>query len=252
VMAIVLMMILQITNGILGATLAQRQQMDSVAAARRALDVLSVDLEHAVAGNTAAILAPDAASTNLLCLLTTRGGPVGTAGHRFLAVRYSTNSAGQLFRSYGSANYTSANLLQAAATAATNSPSGPLASGILQIRLLALGDGANSYPLGQPPAPHWSTNSYNGLTPPSGYKALIGTQAAFAAGLTNRTRALEAWVAAVDSQNLGILATLGKTETVRSALLGDPTAWREQVDNADIPPTCKSGIRILKKTIPIP
>jgi len=252
VLGMVLVVVLQITNGILGATLAQRQQTDSVAAARRALDVISVDLQTAVAGNTAAILVPASGeSSNLFALVTSRGGPVGSSGHRFLAVRYSTNDSSQLIRQYASVNYTVSNLLESAVRA-DSTTNHPLASGILQIRIKALADGMNAYPVDSPPSPNWSTNNYNGLAAPSGFKALLGPRASFASGLTNRTRALEVSIAAVDSQNLQILSQIGKLATARSALAGDPANWRTSVDSADIPATSKSGIRILKKTIPLP
>ena len=251
VMAMILVIMVQVVNGILKASSMQNQQMDSVASARRALDVMSVDIERAVVGNNAAILAPDTASVNLFALLTARGAPSGSANHRILAVTYSTNSNLQLYRSYSSGNYSQPNLLNLAGNA-TTTPMEPLAKGILAISVKALADGTNSYDLSSAATANWATNSYNGITPPSGYKALITTTPSFAASLTNRTRALDIWVAAVDDQNLLILNDTGNLSAAQGVLGADPTTWRAGIDSAAIPSQTKSAIRILRKTIPIP
>jgi len=254
ILAMILVIMLQVINGIMRATLIQNQQMDSVASARRALDVMATDIEQGVVGNNAAILAPAAAgSATNLALLTSRGGPLGSSSHRFLAVAYSTNESNQIFRSYGSVTYnaTAADLLDSAANA-TTTPTEPLAKGILRLSIRALADGANVYEISDSASANWATNSYNGLKPPSGFKAILTTTPSFASGLTNRTRALEVWIAAVDEQNLSILHKTSKLTVAQAALGTDPAVWRDQVDVADIPPQTKAAIRILKKTISTP
>jgi type II secretory pathway pseudopilin PulG len=249
VLALILVMMVQVVNGLLQSTRTQSQQMDSVAAARRALDVITTDLNNAVIGENAAILAPDGAGSSLLALLTSRRGTNGAANHRFLAVSYSTNANSQLIRSHGSVNFGETNLLTGI-TNATNS-AGPLAKGILAIKVLAVADGTNTYALGSAAANNWSTNIYNGFAPPSGYNAIITRAPTFSSGLTNRTRAIEVWVTAVDDQNYTVLEGAGKLAAVRGLLGADPTAWRGAIDNAAIPAQAKSGIRILNKTIPV-
>ena len=250
VLALILVMMVQVVNGLLLSTRTQSQQMDSVATARRALDLIATDLNNAVVGENAAILAPDGAGSNLFALLTSRRGASGTANHRFLAVRYSTNANSQLIRSYGSVNFGETNLLFAATNTAT--PAESLAKGILAIQVRALADGTNSYALGSTAANNWSTNSYNGIAPPAGYNALITRTPSFASKLTNRTRAVEVWITAVDDQNYNLLEGGNKLAAVRGLLGADPTTWRSAIDSAAaIPSQAKSGIRILNKTIPV-
>ena len=249
VLALILVMMVQVVNGLLQSTRTQSQQMDSVATARRALDVIAADINNAVIGENAAVLTPDGVDSNLFALVTSRRGANGAVNHRFLAVRYSTNTNSQLIRSYGSLNFGETNLLTGT-TNATNS-AGPLAKGILAIKVLALADGTNTYALGSAASNNWSTNIYNGFAPPSGYNALITRAPSFSSGLTNRTRAIDVWITAVDDQNYTVLEGGGKLATVRNLLGTDPTAWRGAIDSASIPSQAKSGIRILRKTIPV-
>lgn len=253
ILAMVLVIMLQVINGIMRASLIQSQQMDSIASARRAMDVIAMDIERGVVGNNAAILAPSGSSTNLLALLCSRGAPGAATAHRFLAVTYSTNNSNQIFRSYGSVtfNATASNLLVLAANA-TTTPLEPLAKGILRVSIKALADGANSYEISTNASANWATNSYNGFTPPSGYKAIITTTPPFSSSLTNRTSALEVWICSVDEQNLRILNDMSKLSVAQAALGTDPSLWRDQIDAASIPAQTKTAIQILKKTIPTP
>lgn len=251
ILALVLGLLLQIVNGLLQSTRTQNQQISSIASARRALDVMAADLKNGVVGENAAILAPVGNSnSNLLSLVTHRRGPNGSnASHRFLAVSYSTNDSGQLFRSYGSVNFSQTNLLAAATN--TSTPLEPLAGGILAFQIHAVTDTAN-FPVGTAAFANWATNNYNGIATPAGFQALITRSPTFASALTNRSRALEIWVAAADQQNYDVLAGLGKLATVRDAMGTEPAAWRQEIDAAPIPSQSKAGIRILSKTIPLP
>jgi len=180
-----------------------------------------------------------------------RRGPNGDATNRFLAINYSTNGSDQLFRSYGSVDYSQNNFLTVAY--ATNTPSYPLASHILGVEALAVTETTN-YPLTTNPEANWATNHYNSTNSTPDFNALITTKPNFASGLTNRTYAMQIWIAAVDEQNYSLLTHnsdfYGK---VKDALSGDPIGWRDQIDsNRNIPSTIKSGIRILSKTITLP
>lgn len=253
ILAMILVIMLQVINGIMRATVIQNQQMDSVSSARRAMDVMATDIEFSVVGNNAAILAPASVGfTTNLALLTSRGGPVGSSSHRFLAVAYEKNGT-DLFRSYGSLTYnaTTVDLLNSAINTPTK-PIEPLAKGIISLSIRALADGANVYEISDPASANWATNSYNGITPPGNFKAILTTSPSFASGLTNRTRALEVWMAAVDEQNLRILNETSKLTVAQAALGTDPANWRNQIDAANIPPQTKAAIRILKKTISTP
>lgn len=259
VMALVLVMSLQLTNGLLGSIQVQNQQMDSVASARRALDVIAADLRGARIDNHCSVLVPETSGSNLFAALTGRRGTNGATDHRFLAVRYSTNAEGGLVRSYGSVGYGDANLLQemldATVPDAASVPSRyPLASGIIGIDVRALGDGSGAYPFGLTAAqPNWATNVYNGQATPAGYLALVTRAPSFAYGLTNRTRAIEIWIAAVSDQNYEFLKSANKIDAAKAALGSWPPDWRADIDNSpDIPARGKAAIRILTKTIPLP
>ncbi len=249
VLALILVMLVQVVNGVLQSSRTQSQQMDSVSTARRAIDVITTDLQNAVVGASAGILVPEAAGSNLLALLTSRTGPSTAVNHRYLAVRYSTNAESQLIRAYGSVDFSNLNLL--ASVIAVNNPVEPLAKGILGIQVRALADGTNSYLAGEAASANWATTNYNGTALPSGYKALLTRAATFASGLTNRTRALEIWIAAVDDQNFSLLSNSSTLSVVQGVMGADPATWRASVDAAAIPAQAKSGIRILKKTIPL-
>jgi prepilin-type N-terminal cleavage/methylation domain-containing protein len=259
VLGMVMAVLLQLSDSLLNSIAAQTRQMDSVAAARRALDVMAADLQSAKIDNSSSILVPAAPGDDLLALLAGRRGSNGTTDHRFLAVRYSTNGGGALVRSYGSVGYAGQDMLQATLDASVpdaSSPTSlyPLASGILGIEIRALGDGSNSYAFGLGAAEaHWATNNYNGQPVPAGYLALVTRAPSFAHGLTNRTRAIEVWIAAVNDQNYEFLESVNKLTAVKAALGPWPPAWRAGIDNSpDLPPRAKSAIRILTKTIPLP
>ena len=258
VLGMVMAVLLQLTDGILKSIGVQARQMDSVAAARRALDVMAADLQSAKIDNSSSILVPAAAGSDLLALLAARRGTDGTTDHRFLAVRYTLNDDGELVRSYGSVGFAGQDLLQemlgaTVPDAASASARCPLASGILGIDVRALGDGSNAYPFGLGAAlANWATNNYNGQPTPAGYLALVTRGPSFAHGLTNRTRAIEIWIAAANDQNYELLKSTGQLAAAQAALGSWPPDWRDDIDKSpDIPPSAKSAIRVLTKTIPL-
>ncbi len=242
VLAVILVMMVQVVNGLLQSTRTQSQQMDSVASARRAIDVMAADLQNAVVGETAAILVPTTAGSNLFALLTSRRGSNGsTSNHRFLAVSYSTNSSNQLIRSYASVDFAQTDLLAAALN--TTVPFEPLARGILAIQVRAITGTTNS-PVTDSASANWATNNYNGIPLPDDFRAIIPRSPAFASPLT--AHALEIWIAAVDDQNRQLLPGSYKLTNA------DPTSWRTDIDGSALPAQVKSGIRILNKTVPLP
>jgi prepilin-type N-terminal cleavage/methylation domain-containing protein len=253
ILSLLLMLMFQIVSEILQSTKVQNQQMESIASARRALDVMACDLQNAVVGEDVSILVPSGpGTTNLFSLMAYRRGPNGDATNRFLAINYSTNGSDQLFRSYGGVDYLQTNFLSV--TNATNTPPYPLASHILGVEALAVTERTN-YSLTTNPEANWATNQYNSTNnTPDGFNALITTKPNFASGLTNRTYAMQIWIAAVDEQNYSVLTHNSDFYSkVKDALSGDPLGWRDQVDsNRNIPSTIKSGIRILSKTITLP
>jgi prepilin-type N-terminal cleavage/methylation domain-containing protein len=246
VLAIILVMVLQVVNGLLQSTRTQTQKIDSSAAARRVLDVMSTDLQSAVVGENSAILAPIVSTNTLLAFLTTRRGPAGTPNPRFLAVRYAlTNN--EVFRSYGAVNSSQTNLIDA--NLATVTPNEPLAKGILAIQIRAVTE-TNRYPVGAEPSANWATRvQYNGIPIPSGYQALLTRSSLFASAAPN-TLALEIWIAAVDEQNAEVLKSINRSYNPTNS---NPAAWRNEIDKStNLTSQAKASIRVLNKIIPLP
>lgn len=251
VLALMLVLIFQVIEEVLSATRTQNQGIEAVSSARRLLDVMTIDLQNAVIGGDATMVAPTSGGTNLFALVSNRRGAASTNATRFLAVSYSLNDSNQVVRSYGSVGFARTNLLSAALTASTNA-SIPLASGVLGIQVRAVTDSTN-YPLSAPVSPNWAvTGRYRGNPVPPGYNAIVTRASGFAARMTNCTRTVEISVAIADEATCGILKSSGGLGTVTSALSGDSSGWRGAVDGLAIPGRLKSAIRIIEKTIPLP
>jgi type II secretory pathway pseudopilin PulG len=251
VLALLVVLIFQVIENIFTATRSQNHAIEAVGSGRRLLDVMTVDLQHAVVSREATLLAPVTNGAVIVSFLTTRRGPVSTNSSRFLAVTYSLNASNQVVRSYGMVGFARTNLLAATLNVATNS-SVPLAIGVLGLDLRAVTESTN-YPVSSASSSNWAvTNSYNGLSVPAGFNALVPSSCGFAKGLTNTTRAIEVTAAVVDDQNRALLQSQNDLNAVKALLTADPSTWRASLDHASIPSQTKSGIRILKKTITLP
>lgn len=249
VLGLVLVLMLQMVESLMRSTRVQNQQMDSAASARHALDILEADLSHAVIARDSSLLASLSSNTTV-SLLCRRRGPENASGHRFLAVAYAANNKGQLLRAYESIPFGETNLLRALEP--TDENSSPVAEGVLSWQVRAVTDGNKAH-IASPASTHWATNRYNGLEVPAGYQAIVAAGPAFASGLTNRTRALEVWVAALDPQGFSVLVEAGALTNLQSSLRStEPEAWRGMIDSMDLPPQVKSAARVLQKTIPLP
>jgi type II secretory pathway component PulJ len=251
VLALMLVMMFQVIDGIFRASRRQNREMESVATGRRALDVMTIDLQNALFTGNATLLAPSSPESNLFAMLSTRRGENSAGTPRFLAVSYSLDDSNQIIRSYGPVDYQATNLFIATLQAPVNT-SLPLAKGVLALQARAVTDSTN-YPLSGPSSSNWaSAGSYNGYTIPSGYNAILAHSEGLARGLTNCTLAIEVWIAVVDDQNYALLKSSGKLASLCASLGEDPSLWRVQVDALTIPSDIKSGVRIQKKTIPLP
>lgn len=260
VLALVLVLMLQVVDNIMRSTRVQNQQMDSAASARRAMDILEADLRAAVISRDAGILAATSASpadvetSPGLSFLTQRrgpGGPGGTGTHRFLAVAYATNDAGELRRAYQSVPHAETNLLQIFPPSPDSAET--VADGILQWKVRAVTESGEKFDLAGGDGGPWATNTYNGLAVPGGYRALVAPGPDFSASLTNRTRALEVWIAATDKQSHALLSDhSGSDDFLSNLAAADPESWRGLVDASEIPLPVKTSTRILQKTIPLP
>jgi len=251
VLALMLLLIFQVIEGIFNATHSQSQAIEAVSSGRRILDVMTADLENAVINNDATVIAPSGTNTNMLfALLANRRGATGQSS-RFLSVSYSLDGSNQAIRSYGSVGYASNDLLSAAVS--TPVPSRvPLARNVLAIRALAVTDSTN-YPFSGPVVANWAvTGSYNGHPVPSGYNALMAEAEGFVTGLTNCTRAVEVWVAVTDEQTCSLLRSNGKLAALIASLGSDPSLWRTRLSSSLVPTDCRRAIRVMSKTISLP
>ncbi len=228
VLAVILVLMVQISNGVLGATKMQRRQMDSVATARRALDVIRTDIERAVVNGGSTVLVPDGVGGAGLAAVTSRRGAALETDHRFLAVRYSLAN-GNLTRAYGSVGFGATDLIAAAADV-PGTPR-PLAPGVLAMHVGC--------------SPTAVTNSYNGIAVPSGFLAVRTPSSPELPA--DVARSLDIWLLALDEESLPLLGQFALPD------LGcDPALWREKVDNSNLPSQLKSGLRVLTTTVTLP
>jgi len=247
VLALVMVMLLQVIDGVLRSTRLHSQQMDSAAAARRALDMLALDISSGIVGESATILVSKATTPDLALLADRRG--TNSADHRFLAVSYSLEE-NSLVRSYRSVSFQEADLLSSAIDT-NGAASSAMADGILGLKIqVATHSGIHA--ITGVPASNYLTANYNRFSVPSGWLALITPSATFAGNLTNRAQALDVWIAAVDDQNKRLLDDTETLAAAKNSLGADPALWRSNIDSAVLPMPAKNAIQILNKTIPLP
>lgn len=251
VLALMLLLIFQVIEGIFNATHSQSQGIEAVSSGRRVLDVMTTDLQNAVVNNDAAVIAPAGTNTNsLFALVANRRGASGQSS-RFLAVSYALNGSNQVIRSYGPVGFASPDLLAAALSSPVPS-NVPLARNVLAVQVLAVTDSTN-YPLSGPVVANWAVaGNYNGHPVPQGYNALMAEGEGFTQGLTNCTRAIEVWVAVTDEQTSALLRSNGKLTPLIASLGTDPTLWRTRFASSLVPRDCRKAIRVMSKTIPLP
>lgn len=255
VLSLILVLLLQVVNSVLATTTQQIRQIDAVASARRAMDIITMDMKAALTTDQCSIVAPTTPNGLFLVgLLTARRGPVGSADHRFLAVRYALDSR-ELIRLTASVPSTSRDLFATLFdTPALESE--VLVPGILDVRFLAVDESGVAHRL-DPASPslNWATTNYGNSTLPADSCALVTKTPSFAANLTNRTHSLEVWIAAVGEQDRDFLADGAYDSALQTVFTpaATPEMWRDSIDaRGDLPSRLKSGIRILTKTIPLP
>jgi len=261
VLALILVLLTNIVSQIMASTRIQTQQMDSVSTARRALDIMALDIQTSVRDSTANILVPNTTgSTNLMAMASKRRGPDNSASHRLLGIRYFTDGDQKLWRAYNPISFDGpADLFTppGQANVATGIP--PLAEGILRIRINALTrTRTGGFDVQSTPATDlfWATSNYGGQPDlPSGWKALLTSGVPFIEEdwRDSISRTLEIWIAAADPQTMELLRSTDHVSTVENLLSGDPRRWRERIDaNDQIPPAAKRAIQILSKRVPVP
>jgi prepilin-type N-terminal cleavage/methylation domain-containing protein len=255
VLCLLVVLIFQVIEQVLHVTNTQEQKIEATASGRRLLDVMAVDLENAVIGSDATIIAPASPTNVIVAMLCNRRAPSAPAASRFLAVKYALDSSNRVYRSYGSVGFSRTNLMDASLNASTNPASSdaiPLAGGILAVQVRAYTSFTN-YPISSTVSSNWAvTNSYRRHAVPKGYNALVTASSGYGASLTNCTRSLEISVAAVDAADYALILSTGNLAAVKTALAGDPIGWKVALDALAMPPRIKSAIRILQKTTPLP
>jgi type II secretory pathway pseudopilin PulG len=261
VMAMLLVLLLQITNHTLQASKTATQQMDSTQSARQALDVLSSDIASALTTDGATLLTQTVNGAPSLAFLTAGRGPSSTPT-RFLAVNYKLES-NQLLRAYKAVDWSSPSLLAAAETAsATPDSTSVLAEGILQFAVLAVLENGDMVSLLAPPANAAGASGtvlFEGQTVPTLWSALVPSRSPIPSPLnfnTARVRALLVAIASVDGQNFGLLSSGQRalfTNPSSSGPTSDPViAWEAALQAGSVPSAARSAIRFHSKVIPLP
>jgi hypothetical protein len=260
-MALMLTLLLQITNHTLQASKTTTQQLDSTQAARQALDALSGDMANALTTDGGALLAQAPTGAPSLAFLTHGRGPAPAT--RFLAVNYRLEN-NRLIRAYNAIGWSSPDFLAAAETAsAVTSPTSTgaksvLSAGILQFAVLAVLEDGSMVSLLTPPAPGtaWGASAlFEGQTVPTGWTALVPSRPPLPSPLnptTARVRSLLVAIASVDEQNLALLSAAQK-ESFTQPSSSDPVAlWEMALQQNAFPGPAKSAIRFQSKSISLP
>ncbi len=273
VLALLLTLLLQVVNGTMLSSKVANQQMDATAGTRRALDVMVGDLQNSIVGTTSTILGGTTGKPQL-AMITQGRGPSGGASPRFLAVQYLLASTGTstpdtLQRSYAAVNWTTSDLLAAAAATATTPTT--LASGVLGFSVQAILENGDRHDVNTtpPPSQAWAISagnpfpatSANAIQVPPSFLALVPATPPTPYPLnanTARVTALEITLVAVDEQNYRLLEKSGKLDAVRSGFAAPgndlPAArWSQLIDSSSqIPPPVKTSMKVLSKTVPLP
>lgn len=265
VLALMLALLLQVTNHTLQASRVTTQQMDATQTGRRVIDAFSSDMDHAILSKGGYLLVQSKNGAPSLVFLTEGRGPA-TTPTRFLAVNYRLEN-GQIVRAYNSADWPDQNLLVAAETAATNpSETSILAKGVLQFVVLALledgrtvvnlENGETMLPAPPPPPPGdpipWEkSGTINGETIPAGWSALV-LAAPPAAPTAPRVQALLIALVSVDEQNLSLLSSGDRTLFSQPKTTNPVKEWEEALAAGTFPGPARAAVRFSSKVIPLP
>jgi type II secretory pathway pseudopilin PulG len=258
VMALMLTLLLQITNHTLQASKTTTQQLDSTQAARQALDALSGDLANALTTDGGALLAQASDGAPSLAFLTYGRGPA--PGTRFLAVNYRLKD-NRLIRAYNAIEWSSPpGFLAAAETASAVTSESALSAGILQFAVLAVLEDGSMVSLLNPPASGtaWGASGsadFEGQTVPTGWTALVPSRPPLPSPLdptTARVRSLLVAIASVDEQNLALLSPDQKDSFTQPSS-SDPVAlWETELASKTFPGPAKAAIHFQSKVISLP
>lgn len=261
VMAMMLVLLLQITNHTMQVSKTATQQLDSTQSARQILDALSSDIAHAVLTDGSTILTQAAGGAPTLAFLTSGRGPDITPS-RFLAVSYKleNNMVSRAYKAIGWADIpTTYSCTLYAAEAALYSPdsTSTLSTGILQFSVLAILEDGTMVSLLAPPANAAGVSGtvpFEGQTVPAGWTALVPARPPVPVLLipsTARARALFVAIASIDEQNLSLLGPSAITFT--QATTSDPVAaWETELAAKSLPGPARAAIRFNSKVIPFP
>lgn len=247
VLALILALLLQIVNHTLQASKLASQQLDATQSARRALDMITSDLAHAVVSESSTVIYRD---TPVLAFLRHgRGSSAGDAP-RFLGVNYQLVN-NSLMRGYSNVPWSAVDFL----TAASQNPtvSSELSTGILQFSVLAsLEDGTVSTLASLPSSTVASgTVLYKGQTVPAGWSALIPVHSP--TGSSPRVQSLLILIAAIDEQNYKILPAEARDIFPQPTATADPVGdWERILAAAEMPSPARAAIRFHSKVVPLP
>lgn len=218
ILALVLVILLQITSSVLQSTRLANQKMNASRTARSILDAIGSDLDQLVNQRGLSVfIRPSAAGmvTNADLALLTQGRSVRSASPvRFADVQYHVTNR-TLDRSIGSVSWTNAALVQSISSN-SGAATSELGSGVLRLVAVAVLDDGSLVPLTSG-SNAWSSDTIDGVSIPDNYRALR-LKSPTNPGARN-VRALVIAVAALDEQ---ILPLLGDGGASLASALVDP------------------------------
>lgn len=243
VMALLLVLLLQISGSTLQATRASRQQLEASQQSRQALDGLAADLAHVVTENGLSLFAAQDSQSNSRLLFLTRSRPPNVSGGspaRLLAVCYELQGT-TLIKRISPVTWTESALPTAIFSAITSNDVIELAQGILRFEAVVVLQDGRVLDLSQPGG--WKQTSILGQTIPEPFHGLRLQGSA-----DQRVRSLIVGVAAVDRQSLQLAGTSEIGSDLPSPRNGQTPleAWSVALDTAAINTTSKSALRALR------
>jgi len=243
VMALLLVLLLQISSSTLQATRASRQQLEASQLSRQALDGLAADLSNVVIENGLSIFVAQDSLANTRLLFLTRSRPPNVSGGspvRLLAVCYELQGT-TLIKRISPITWTESALPSAIFTAITSSDIIELAQGILRFEAVVVLQDGRVLDLSQPG--DWKQTSILGQTIPEPFRGLRLQGSA-----DQRVRSLIVGVAAVDRQSLQFAETSDIGRELPAPRNGETPleAWSRALDAGAIQAAPQSALRALR------
>lgn len=228
ILALILVLLLQISGSTLQATRISRQQLEAGQQTRIALDSLAADLGNVVLEHDLPLfIAQDEEGNTRLAFLARGRGPnvSGQAPSRFLAVSYELEDT-TLVKRLAPVTWTNADLMDAVLDAVSAPDTVELADGVLRFEAVALLHDGSVVNLSA--GGNWKTTTIQGQTIPEPFAGLV-----LGGDSSQRVRSLIIGVAAIDKQNLRLQGTAEIAQKLSSPQPGQTPleAWNKDLSS---------------------